>query len=136
MGLDKGEVIIMSKKKYTYEELIPIVSETMTDWYENLDDDFVANDEGTGHAHTSSCLHSRHPNLASMIMINAMFELKDAGHCQHDIYSAISSAVKEYIGLEVKLAEEDGMEPFSEECQHDDKPSLMEAMKHIPDIVN
>ena len=136
MGLDEGEVIIMSKKTYTYKELIPIVTDTMSDWFENLDDDFVAGDGLTPHLHTSDCGHSRHPNLAVMIMIDALSELKDAGYCQHDIYSAVSSAVKEFIGLEVKFAEEEGIEPFSDECEHDDKPSLMEALKHIPNDVN
>ena len=86
--------------------------------------------------HTPDYGHSRHPNLAVMIMINALSELKEAGYCQHDIYGAVSSSVKEFIGLEVKFAEEEGIEPFSDECEHDDKPSLMEALKHILNDVN
>ena len=52
MGLDKGEVITMSDKKYTYNELIPIVTDTMSDWFENLDDDFVGGDGLTPHTHS------------------------------------------------------------------------------------
>ena len=52
MGLDKGEVITMSDKKYTYNKLIPIVTDTMSDWFENLDDDFVGGDGLTPHTHS------------------------------------------------------------------------------------
>jgi len=136
MGLDKGEVRTMSKKKYTFNELIPIVTDTMSDWFENLDDDFVAGDGLTPHTNTPDCGHSRHPNLAIMIMMEAMSNLKDEGYCQHDIYGAVSNAVREYIGMEVDIAKEEGIEPFSDECEHDDKPSFLEALKHIPNNIN
>jgi len=102
----------MSDKKYTYKEIIPIVSDTMSDWFENLDNDFVGGDGLTPLTHTPNCGHSRHPNLAVMIMINALSELQDAGYCQHDIYGAISSSVKEFIGLEVKFSEKRALNHF------------------------
>ena len=52
----------MSDKKYAYQELVPIVTDAMSDWFENLDDYFVEGDEGTDHKHTPACNHSRPPD--------------------------------------------------------------------------
>ena len=41
----------MSDKKYNYDEMINIVIDTMSDWFENLDDDFGTGDEDTDHTH-------------------------------------------------------------------------------------
>ena len=109
----------MSDKKYTYDELVNIVIDTMSDWFDNLDD------EDTGH-----------PVLGIMIMSEAMNNLKEAGYCQHDTIDMVTHAVDQYIDIEESYAKENGTEPFPIECEHDDRPSFLEVMEPISKRIN
>ena len=69
VGLDKKGVMTMSNKKYTYDKLVTMVTDTMYDWFDNLDDEDTA-----------------HPVLGMMIMSEAMSNLKMAGYCHFPIH--------------------------------------------------
>ena len=109
----------MSDKKYTYDELVNIVVDTMADWFDNLDDEDTA-----------------HPVLGIMIMTEAMNNLKDGGYCQHHISDMVTDAVDQYTDMEVDFAKEEGRKPFPIECEHDDKPSFLKVMEPISKRVN
>jgi hypothetical protein len=105
----------MSDKKYTYIQLVDKVMDTMSDWFENSDATKIS-----------------HPSLAIMIMSEAMNKLKENGYCQHDTVDMIQGAVDQYIDMEVTFAKEEGIEPFLDDCGHDnDRISFVEAMKPI-----
>jgi len=110
----------MSDKKYNYDEMINIVVDKMSDWFDNYEDE----DEKLAH-----------PALGILIMTEAMNNLKER-YCQHDISDMVSTAVDQYIAMEVDLANEEGREPFDYECEHDDKPSFLEVMEPISKRIN
>ena len=83
MGLDKKGVMTMSNKKYTYDELVNMVTDTMYDWFDNLEDDAMD-----------------HSALAAMIMSEAMNNLQMAGYCQHDTVDMVSNAIDLHIDVE------------------------------------
>ena len=118
VGLDKKGVMTMSNKKYTYDELVNMVTDTMYDWFDNLDDEDTA-----------------HPVLGMMIMSEAMSNLKMAGYCQHDTVDMVSNAIDLHIDVEKSYAQEHGTEPFPNECEHD-RASFLEAMKPISKKLN
>ena len=118
MGLDKGKVITMSDKKYNYDEMINIVVDTMSDWFDNYEDEEMA-----------------HPALGILIMTEAMNNLKER-YCQHDISDMAITAVDQYIDMEVDLANEEGRIPFDDECEHDEKPTFLEVMEPISKRLN
>ena len=118
VGLDKGKVIIMSDEKYNYHEMINIVVDTMSDWFDNYEDEEMA-----------------HPALGILIMTEAMNNLKER-YCQHDISDMTITAVDQYIDMEVDLANEKGWIPFDDECEHDDKPTFLEVMEPISKRLN
>jgi len=118
MDLDKGGGRIMSDKKYNYDEMIHIVVDTMSDWFENYEDEEMD-----------------HPALGILIMTEAMNELKEL-YCQHDISDMVTTAIDQHIDMEVGLAKEEGREPFDDECEHDDKPTFLEVMEPISKRLN
>ena len=77
-----------------------------------------------------------HPALGILVLTEAMNNLKECGYCQHDISSMVPDAVDQYIKMEEDFAKEEGRKPFPIECDHDDKPSFLEALKHIPNNIN
>ena len=109
----------MSDKKYNYDEMINIVVDKMSDWFDNYEDEEIA-----------------HPVLGIMIMTEAMNNLKEGGYCQHHISDMVTDAVDQYIAMEVDLANEEGRESFDYECEHDDKPSFLEVMEPISKRIN
>ena len=118
MGLDKGEVMTMSDKKYNYDEMINIVIDTMSDWFDNYEDEEMA-----------------HPALGILVMTEAMNNLKER-YCQHDISNMVTTAVDQYIDMEVSYAKDHGTKPFDDECEHDDKPTFLEVMEPISKRIN
>ena len=108
----------MSDKKYNYDEMINIVVDTMSDWFENYEDEEMD-----------------HPALGILIMTQAMNELKES-YCQHDISDMTITAVDQYIDIEESYAKENGTEPFPIECEHDDRPSFLEVMEPISKRIN
>ena len=99
-------------------DIINIVTDTMFDWFDNLEDDAMD-----------------HSALAAMIMSEAMNNLQMAGYCQHDTVDMVSNAIDLHIDVEKSYAQEHGTEPFSNECEHD-RPSFMDAMKPISKKLN
>ena len=108
----------MSNEKYTYDELVNIVIDTMSDWFDNLDDEDIPQ-----------------PALAIMVMSEAMNNLKEAGYCQHNISSMVKDAVDQHIEMNVDIAKEEGTEPFPNECEHE-KPSFLEVTEPISKRLN
>ena len=88
----------MSDKKYNYDEMINIVIDTMSDWFDNYEDKEMA-----------------HPALGILIMTEAMNNLNEAGYCQHDTVDMVSNAIDLHIDVEKSYAQEHGTEPFSNE---------------------
>ena len=119
MGLDKGEVMPMSDKKYNSDEMINKVVDTMSDWFDNFKDAELS-----------------HPALGIVIMSEVMNNLKMEGYCQHDISDMVTDAIDEFIDVEVDLANEEGRKPFDYECEHDDKPSFLKVMEPISKRLN
>ena len=108
----------MSDKKYNYDEMINIGVDTMSDWFDNYEDEETA-----------------HPALGILIMTEAMNNLKER-YCQHDISDMVSTAVDQYIDIEVNLAIEEDRKPFDYKCEHEDKPSFLEVMEPISKRLN
>ena len=102
----------MSKEKYTYDQLIDIFTDTMDDWFENLNEEV------------------EDVPVAIMIMSEAMNNLKERGFCQHGITDMVVGAVDEFIAMEVSYAKDHNTEPFPIICDHD-RPSFMDTMKPI-----
>ncbi len=109
----------MSDKKYNYDEMIRIVVDTMSDWFDNYEDEEIA-----------------HPGLGILIMTEAMNNLKEGGYCQHNISGMVQDAVDQYIEMEESFAKEEDREPFPLECEHEDKPSFLEIMEPISKRIN
>ena len=109
----------MSDKNYNYDEMINIVVDTMSDWFDNYEDEEMA-----------------HPALGILVLTEAMNNLKECGYCQHDISSMVQDAVDQYIDMEVSYAKDHGTKPFPIECKHDDKPSFLEVMEPISKRLN
>ena len=55
----------MSDEQHNYDEMIHIVIDTMSGWFENYEDEEM-----------------EHPALGILILTQAMNELKDCGYCQ------------------------------------------------------
>ena len=110
--------MIMSDRKYNYDEMIPIVIDTMSDWFVNYEDKEID-----------------HPGLGILIMTEAMNKIKEH-YCQHDISEMVSNAVDLHIDMEVDLAKEEGRKPFNVECEHDGQPTFLEVMEPISKRVN
>ena len=108
----------MSDEKHNYDEMINIVIDTMSDWFENFEDEEMD-----------------HPALGILIMTEAMNNLKES-YCQHDVADMTITAVDQYTDMEVDLANEEGRIPFDDECEHDDKPSFLEVMEPISKRLN
>lgn len=108
----------MSDEQHNYDEMIHIVIDTMSDWFENFEDEEMD-----------------HPALGILIMTEAMNNLKES-YCQHDIADMTITAVDQYTDMEVTLANEEGRIPFDDECEHDDKPSFLEVMEPISKRLN
>ena len=108
----------MSDKKYNYDEMINIVVDTMSDWFENYEDEEMD-----------------HPALGILIMTEAMNNLKER-YCQHGISEMTITAVDQYINMEVSYAKDHGTKPFDDECEHDDKPTFLEVMEPISKRLN
>ena len=109
----------MSDKKYNYDEMIHIVIDTMSDWFDNYEDKEIA-----------------HPGLGILIMSEAMNNLKHSGYCQLDISDMVTTAVDQFIDMEVSFAKEEGTKPFPNEYEHDDRPSFLEVMEPISKRIN
>ena len=105
----------MSDEEHNYDEMIHIVIDTMSDWFDNYEDEEMA-----------------HPALGILVMTEAMNNLKER-YCQHDISNMVTTA-KEII--EGYLFLEEGTKPFPIECGHDDKPSFLKVMEPISKRVN
>ena len=109
----------MSDKKYNYDEMIHIVIDTMSDWFDNYEDKEIA-----------------HPGLGILIMSEAMNNLKHSGYCQLGISDMVTTAVDQFIDMEVSFAKEEGTKPFPNEYEHDDRPSFLEVMEPISKRIN
>ena len=77
----------MTNKKYNFHELVSMVSDTMSDWFDNLDEEDIPQ-----------------PALAIMVMSEAMNNLKMAGYCQHDISSMVKHATHQHIEMNADIA--------------------------------
>ena len=108
----------MSDEEHNYDEMINIVVDTMSDWFENFEDEEMD-----------------HPALGILIMTEAMNNLKES-YCQHNISDMVTTAIDQHIDMEVDLANEEGRKPFDDECEHDDKPTFPEVMEPISKRLN
>ena len=109
----------MSNEKYTFNEIVDMVTDAMSDWFDNLDEKDIPQ-----------------PALATIIMAEAMNNLKMAGYCQHNISGIVNDATQQHIDMNAYMTKEEGTEPFPNECEHDDTPSFLEVMEPLSKRLN